>query len=187
MQKIKENLPDFQKRIKILQESKTKTNDIRNKQFCIPIDKINELKENIINEKIKKDPNLIQNDYEKRQNIIKEDESTTDYVKKKNDISNSSINAYQQNDSSYIQEQSTRDSSNIENSLNSNESIQNHEIEQQEVKMFNHFRSNFYIKHKFFGIYNFLFYNIIYFYFKTNIFINISTTKKYNIFFKLTK
>ena len=139
----------YQKRKKVLQESKTEKHDIRDKQYFLEIQKIKEVDENRINEKINNNKNLIQNYYEKRQIVIKDDESTTDYVKK-TDISNSSGNAYNQvNDSSFIGNQSTRDSSQIDNSQINNESNENNQIIQKETeKKFNLPRSNFYIKNK---------------------------------------
>ena len=153
---IKENLTDYQKQKKVLQELKTKTNDIRDKEIYIDVHQIREKDENNINDKIDKNKNKIPNEYEKRKIAINEDESSTDYVKeKKTDVSNS----FNQANISSTFEGSTLDSSKIENSQNSYELNQNQnqnqsqnperpQKEKKEEKKFNIARSQYYMKHK---------------------------------------
>ena len=154
-------LSDYQKRKKVLQDLKTITNDIRDQQIYIEVNKIKEQYENDINAKKDKNKNLIQNEYEKRKIAIEDNESSTDYVNvKKTDLSNISLNSYNHaNDSSFLSEQSTWINSKNDISQNSNESNQNQnpespqkekekEKEKKKEKKFNNLRTNYYIKNK---------------------------------------
>ena len=152
-EKIKEikgpTLSEYEKRKKVLQESKTITDDIRENmnEYHIDIIKIKEQEQENIKEKINKNPNSSLNEYQKREKYCKDSKTTTNNIDKKtsnesyNDLSYSSINY---NNDSSISQEDTRNTTYLEQSQIEKEDKKE---EKKEEKRFNITRANFYIKY----------------------------------------